>query len=769
MAKVADKYFITDAWKIIEEGFNPEYSRVAEAVFSISNETMGVRGCFDEGGSIDSLRGMYMNGVFEVDGTLPKSYKGIIDKTHFMIPCADWLGLSIELDGETLDLGKCAFEKFRRELDLRTGTLTRSFVWKTATGKSLKLTFIRFADMTDRERAYQRILFEPENFTGAIRFSAGLSFDVIHEGYHKKFWGTTREEADGSSVMLESGTLVSKQEVFAGMRLFIDGKPAHAETVKEEKSARLQCSIILEKGRRTVIDKTVVMLFNGETGSQLWDSGRTALENAAGSSFEKALARQKAFWEDLWRTSDIILEPSTSGEAQSVAEEQQGVRFCIFQMTQTYRGGNPRHNIGAKGLTGEAYNGHAFWDTEACCLPFYLFTNPDAARSLLIYRYNTLAEAKNRARMLDCEGACYPIATLNGEEACSLWQHASLQFQPSTAVAFGIWHYVHVIGDTQFLFDYGAEMLLEIARFLKSRAAQNPHTGQYGYYGVMGPDEFHMMVNNNAYTNYMSKRSLEYAIETLKTMKTAVPEQYAKLAQKTGLTDNEIDTWQNYADNMYIPMDDKGLIEQHEGYFNLPHTDIHSIPVEEFPLYNHWSYDRIYRTDMIKQPDVLMLLYLYNSSFSDEVKRINYEFYEPRTIHESSLSPAIHSILACELGRMDEAIAFFGHATRLDLDNYNRNTREGLHTTSIAAAWINIVYGFGGLRSDGEGLNFTPHLPARWKSVSFSVHYQRRLLRVVVMQDKTGITLVDGEPADIRVYGATYRLVGGSELEIPSR
>lgn len=748
MAKAADVYFVVDPWKIIERDFDPAYSRVSESVFSLANETMGVRGCFDEGGSVDSLRGAYVNGVYELE-QLSRSYCGIIDKSHFMIPCAEWLMTRIVLDGEALDLGKVQFSDFTRELDMRAGTLKRSFVWTTASGKVLRLTFLRFMDMVNRERAYQRITFEPLNFCGNVGFATTVSFDVKHEGRQTCFWQDARVEANSSQMLLQSRTFQSGQEVFAGALVDI---PAASTASTDAKSATISASIPLEMGKETHVDKRVVILFDGTEGNELWSNGQAALADSEKVSLDNALFAQRAYWERWWHTSDILIEPANEGLAESVAAEQQGIRFCSFQLAQTYNGGSMRHNIGAKGLTGEAYNGHAFWDTEACCLPFYLFTNPDAARNLLQFRYNTLPMAIKRAKMLDCKGACYPIATLNGDEACALWQHASLQLQPSTAVAYGIWHYVHLTQDEAFLWAYGAEMLLQIARFMASRVEQSSKTGKYGYYGVMGPDEFHMMVNNNAYTNYMGKRTLAYAAEVLADMQQKQPAAYAALAEKAALAADEITRWQYIADNMYIPQTGDGLIEQHDGYFDLPHTDINAIPVTEFPLYNHWSYDRIYRSDMIKQPDVLMFLYLYNSSFSKEVKRINYEFYEPRTIHESSLSPAIHSILAAELDKMDEAARFFGYATRLDLDNYNRNTREGLHITSIVMAWANIVYGFAGLRSDDEQLRFAPRLPDRWKRLTFSVMYRGRVIRICMEADQSTFQLMQGEPLTVLIY-----------------
>ena len=758
MAKTADVYFKVDPWKVIEEGFDPAYSRVSESVFSLANESMGVRGCFDEGGSVDSLRGAYTNGVYDLE-PIGKSYRGIIDKTHFMIPSAEWLMTEIVLDGEKLDLGRVHFRDFRRELDMRAGTLIRSFTWHTASGKELRLTFLRFLDMERRERAYQRVTLEALNFSGTVEFSTSLSFDVTHEGYGKCYWQVPRIETGDGCLMLQASTLRSHQEVFAGALVNL---PEVAEIRREEKTARLCAALELAQGKPLSVEKLAVILFDGQTGEALWQSGVQALADTRKTSLDTALSTQRKYWDAYWRTADIEIEAA----GENAAAEQQGIRFCSFQLAQTYNGGSMRHNIGAKGLTGEAYNGHAFWDTEAGCLPFYLFTNPAAARDLLLFRFNTLPQALERAKMLDCQGACYPIATLNGQEACSLWQHASLQLQPSTAVAYGIWHYVRVTGDEEFLWNYGAEMLLQIARFLASRVEKGGRTGKYGFFGVMGPDEFHMMVNNNAYTNYMGMRTLIYAVEALRQMRVRKPIAYAALADKTALTDSELTQWQSIADQMYIPMDETGLIEQHDDYFNLPHTDIHAIPMSQFPLYDHWSYDRIYRSDMIKQPDVLMMLYLYNSSFSAQVKRVNYEFYEPRTIHESSLSPAIHSVLAAELDKMEEAIRFFGFATRLDLDNYNRNTREGLHITSIALAWINIVYGFAGLRSDGDQLRFAPRLPKRWKKLTFSILYRGRVIRVRMDSEKTGFVLTQGKPLALQIYDQTCTLTE-EELFIP--
>lgn len=764
MAKVADIYFKVDPWKIVEEGFDSAYARVSESVFSLANESMGVRGFFDEGGSVESLRGSYNNGVYTIE-QVGRSYRGIVEKTHYMIPSAEWLTTGITLDGEKLDLGKARFRDFRRELDMRRGTLTRSFVWRTGSGRELRLSFLRFLDMVHRERAYQRITLEALNFSGEVTVESGLSFQVRHEGRDTCFWGTPRQQVLDGRLCLQAGAAGSGQEVFAGALLSMDGDTV---TSTRERTLTMTGTVHLTRGVPQSIDKRAVVLFDGSVGDTLWQKGQQALEETGAVSLEQALAAQEAYWQDYWALSDIRLEAAGEDpESQAaVAAEQQGIRFCSFQLAQTYNGGSARHNIGAKGLTGEAYNGHAFWDTEACCLPFYLFNNPAAARDLLLFRYNTLPMALERAKMLDCQGACYPIATLNGDEACTLWQHASLQLQPSTAVAYGIWHYAHVTGDREFLWRYGAEMLLQIARFLASRVERSGRSGKYGFYGVMGPDEFHMMVNNNAYTNYMGLRALTCAREVLEEMRLREPERYAALAEKTCLGAEEPEHWREIAENMYLPQTESGLFEQHDGYFDLPHTDIHAIPVSQFPLYDHWSYDRIYRTDMIKQPDVLMMLYLYSTSFSREVKRVNYDFYEPRTIHESSLSPSVHSILAAELGYMEEAVRFFGFATRLDLDNYNRNTREGLHTTSIAMAWANIVYGFAGLRSDGEPLRFAPRLPERWKSLSFSVTCRASVVAIRMEPHRSSFRLLKGDPLPLMIYDRRYTL-GREELLVP--
>ncbi len=726
MGKVADQYLLIHPWKISEAGFHSDRSEVSESLFSLANEHQGVRGFFDEGYSGKSLVGAYLNGIYEERFTEKMAYKGISNRLAFMVNTVNWLYTQIELDGETLDLAKSKFSGFRRELDFRTGELTREFVWETEEGKQVRLVFGRLLSMETKELACQKIRLTALNFSGRVTLTLGLDFSVPHRSFGENFWNVERQE---NGAMLGVTKTIGHQ-LFVGQR--VDASAPQTPLAAEKFiGARLEVDLV--EGQEAVVGKTVILHSdrdNQQALEEAWKRGQAQVETST-KKYTDVLKENQIYWENFWAKSDIVIDGDE--------ETQQGIRFCMFQMQQTYRGVVAGANIGAKGLTGEAYNGNAFWDTETYCLPFYLFSNPAAARALIDFRYKTLPQAMARAKDLDCAGACYPVATSDGTESCTLWQHASLQFQPTTAVAYGLWHYVHVTGDTAFLRAEGAEMLAQICRFLASRGQWSTN-GKFGYYAVMGPDEFQMMVNNNAYTNTMAKRTFEFALEVL---------------PGTGqATQAELDEWRRMAAEMFIPYDaETGLFEQHEGFFNLPHIDIDAIQVEDFPLYHHWSYDRIYRNDMIKQPDVLMFMLLHNQSFTLDEKRANYDYYEPRCIHESSLSPSVHSILAAELGRGAEAFDFFRFATRIDLDNYNRNTHEGIHTTSIAAAWMNIVYGFGGMRSDGEMLSFNPSIPAHWKGYSFQVTVHGSVIRVEVAQGRAVIRVIEGESVTVKVAG----------------
>lgn len=767
MAKVADRYIGLDPWTIAEEGWDGARSLVSESIFSLGNEYMGVRGYFEEGYSGESLIGSYFNGVYEEAATEGSAYKGIVDKTHFMVNAADWLYLRVRCGGESLDLERSRVGRYRRVLDLRAGTLRREFDWLLEEGRAIRVRFLRFLDMTSVERGYQRVSFEPLGFSGRLELRIAIDCNTIHQGRRRCLWKGLRTAASvegaasgRAAVMAETET--TGQRLFSGFSWSCRGA-TRSSGFEAERMAGFDIELELRDGEESFVEKSVFNLIDKEpeaSAPALWERGMAGVAPGASPDFAAALAAQAEYWRSFWERFDIRIE----GDELN----QQGIRFCIFQMQQTYHGRDSGDNIGAKGLTGEAYNGHAFWDTETYCLPFYLFTKPEAAKSLLEFRYTTLPRARERARMLDCAGACYPVATLNGEEACNLWQHASLQFQPSTAVAYGIAHYAKVSGDLDFLYGHGAEMLVEICRFLASRGSWNQKGDGFGLYAVMGPDEFHMMVNNDVYTNFMAKKSFEYAVSTIAAMRKDRPASYAELSARTALREGELELFARCAERMIILYDERTkLYEQHEGYYGLPHLDVDSIPIEDFPLYHHWSYDRIYRTDMIKQPAVLMLMFLYGNDFELACKKANYEYYEPRCIHESSLSPSVHSILAAELGKGEEAASFFGFATRMDLDNYNRNSGEGLHTTSIAAAWVNIVYGFGGLRSDGELLSFAPTLPAPWKGYSFSLVYRGARIGLSVSAEAVEMKILEGPAGlEIELYGER-RVLGEAGLSSP--
>lgn len=748
MGKQADVYFQCLPWQVVEKGFDPGHSRVSESIFALANEHMGVRGYFEEGGSLDSLLGSYMGGVYELDGEeTPGGYKGIVKQTHYMVCAPDWLHCPVEVNGQALDLGAVSFTDFERALDFQSGLLSRRFVWHLKEGGRVAVTFERLLCMENPLQAAQRVTLTSLDGDAQARFFPGVNGAVAHQTTGRCDWQDRGGWVDGPAAAHLFETRTTGQQALFAFALDLPEGSALKPAPKPLYSG-FEVGLELKKGIPVTLSRRVWndSYRRGEASADPEGYLKAAVKSAlAVPGFETLLKSNAAHYQSLWEAADVQLDGDPLG--------QQGIRYCIFQLHQTYRGFDGRNNIGAKGLTGEAYNGHAFWDTETYCLPYYLLNDVGAARNLLFFRYHTLPQARERAKQLDCRGACYPIATLNGKEACTLWQHASLQMQPSTAVAYAVWNYHHFTGDDAFLFKEGIEMLVEISRYCASRGDWNQDRTAYGYYGVMGPDEFHLMVNNNYYTNLMSKKTMAFTLDVLERMEREAPEAFQSLCDRLNVTAEERAAWAACAKAMQIRQDDNLVFEQHEGYFGLPHLDIQKIPASDFPLYSHWSYDRIYRTDMIKQPDVLMAMFLYPGDYTLAEKAANYDYYEPRCIHESSLSPSIHAIFASELKRHREAFRFFGFAARLDLDNYNNNTAEGLHLTSIAAAWVTIVFGFGGLRTDGDLPALAPSIPAAWKGYHFCLTAGGGTLRVDVSRETVTLSLVKGEPVKLLVYG----------------
>lgn len=744
MAKEAIKYYGVDPWKITETGFNPERGRVSESIFSLGNEYMGTRGYFDEVYSGDSLKGSYFNGVWEEKPiTYFEHFKGLSERCCFMINANNWIYTRIFANGEELDLAKCKVEDFYRELDMKRGIVTRTFKWN-----GLKFTFERFISMTAREIAAQKIEIESLGFEGEIKITAGSDFTPFHEEENRNFW----HEVYKADAVIAACTESSGQRVYSEFKANMT--PDRYFT--EEKKSCAEYSFKLSKNESRVFERLSVNITEKDKSV----SDNAFLKKSADKAnmlfakdYDGYKADHEKFWENVWNKLDIVIDGDE--------ENQQGVRFCIFSLHQTYHGEDGSLNIGAKGLTGEKYSGWTFWDTETYCLPFYMFNNPQAAKNLIMYRYNTLKQAQDRAVEQDTKGACFPMVTIDGTESCGVWQHGNLEIHVTAAVAYAVWHYVTNLKDKEFLYKYGVKLLVEVSRYFASRGGFSPVTGEYGLYGVMGPDEFHMMVNNNTYTNYMVKKMFDYTLDVIDEMKKVCPENIP------ALEDGELEDWKMKADKMRINYnDDTKLFEQHDGYFDLPHIDVNSISPDRVPIYKYWAYDSIFRVNMLKQPDVVLMLFFFSKDFTLEQKEANYDFYEARCFHESSLSPSIHSIIAAEIGKADQAYEYAKYASRLDLDDYNRNTHQGLHVTSAAAAWMNIVYGFGGMRTDDDMLFFKPTLPEKWKGYQFKILYREKVLTVDIRNSRAKFVL-DGGAEPINICGKVYN-VGkeGVEVEI---
>jgi maltose phosphorylase len=776
--KTSEKYFRIDPWLVVEEGFDPRKQRLAESVFSLANEFMCVRGYFEEGYSGDHLLGSYFSQLHEMlEVKYPQVFKGFVSEVAAMITAVDWLYTRITLDDETLDLAVSKFSDFRRTLDLREATLTREFVWTTHGGKRLRLKFVRFADLQTTALGCQRIVLEPLDFSGEVKIFSGLDFDTIYElaaGWDQtqgtgagkaklpepNFWTVERNERVGDIYAIQACTQMSECRLFSSFRVAADQAISPALTLRE-KFIGIEAPLKVNKGATTTFEKMVVNHWERTKDVWLvWTDGLSLAQKLAGVTFDQALAEHRRCWERFWDRMDI--------EIDGDPELQQGVRYSLFAMYINYHGESERRNVLCK-LGGEVYGGVNFWDTEIYCHRMYMFLDPKIARKLLMYRYHYLPRALENAERVGLDGARYPFSTITGHEDSGTWQHVDLEIHQNLAIYYAIWHYDQVCKDKDFLYREGIEMLLQMCRCMASWGGWSPKRGDFGFYGVMGPDEFHMMVNNNCYTNYLSKKMFEYTLDVLAEMQRDAPDLYWQALAKVRLKAEEPREWERMAEKMRIPKDEEsGIYEQHDGYFDLPHVDVKNIPMSQIPIYKNWAYIRIFRFDMLKQPDFLNLPYFFSQDFTMEEKRKNYEFYEARTSHESSLSPSLHAILAAELGKSREAYDFIAYAARLDLDNYNRNTEQGIHSSSAAGVWAGMISGFGGLRTDAEKLILNPSIPAQWKAYRFKIFYAGSLLSVVVGLDRAQFNILEGDDLSLSIYGRVRRVTKeGIEIEIP--
>ncbi len=759
--------FLINEWKIIEEGFNPETNRFSESIFSLGNEHMGLRGFFEEDYSGDSLHGIYIAGIFYPDKTKVGWWKnGYPEFFAKVVNSTNWIAVKIAIDGAELDLAKCQITKFRRELNMREGKLTRSFIWQGGNGKETELTFTKFLSMAENNIACISIKITPLNYSGKISLTPLLDGDVWNEdtNYGENFWEPVSHSVNQEQALLVMKTKKSGfiQATGCSIKLLADNKLLEVDKkiISAEKEVGFQIELNWRQGQELELQKFISVCTSRDYElDQLDQITREKLQLAYNNGWNHLFRQHLEELSRKWEESDVIIE----GDPKA----QQGIRYNIFQLNQTYTGKDPRLNIGPKGFTGEKYGGSTYWDTEAFCLPFYLYTNAEVAGNLLYYRYLQLDKAYDNAKKLGLKGALYPMVTIDGQECHNEWEITFEEIHRNAAIAYAIYNYTNYTGDQSYLLKYGLEVLTAISRFWADRISYNPGKDQYMILGVTGPNEYENNVNNNWYTNTMAAWTLEYSLKSLQELREVQPERYLELQSELGLSEEELSKWREIIAKMYFPyIEELGIFEQNDLYMDKEQILVKDLPPKELPLNKHWSWDRILRSCFIKQADVLQGIYFLPDRFDLECKRRNFNFYEPRTVHESSLSPSIHSVVASWIGYHEKAYELYLRTARLDLDNYNKDTDDGIHLTSMAGSWSAIVQGFAGAMVRDGKLCLDPYIPAQWQGYSFKITFRGRKLKVLVTQEKVSVEQLNGEPMPIKIQECEYYSRNGESIVI---
>ena len=750
-------YIIPNDWSIIEEGFNTERIKSSESLFSIGNGAMGQRANFEEDYSGSTFQGSYIAGVYYPDKTRVGWWKnGYPEYFAKVLNAPNWIGIHIKINGETFDLHTCKkVEDFRRELNMKEGWLARSFKATLSNNLQIHVNAKRFLSLELDEVGAIEYSITPLNSDATITYEPYLDAGITNEdsNWDDKFWNITNVTSKNNQAFIEAHTMKTNFHTCSFMEssLFIDNKKIDLQSEKyhSETKISLKYTSDIQQNQTFTIHK-----FGGYTvdrnhdKSNLVSAAASVLEKAISFGFNDLLELQKQAWANIWNMSDITID----GDVKA----QQGIRFNIFQLNQTYLGTDAQLNIGPKGFTGEKYGGSTYWDTEAYCIPFYMATkDQQVARNLLEYRYQHLDKAiENAAKLGLTNGAAlYPMVTMNGEECHNEWEITFEEIHRNAAISFAIFNYERFTKDESYVPEKGLEVLIGIARFWQQRATYSSAKNKYVILGVTGPNEYENNVNNNWYTNYAAQWCIKYALESIEKVQQEHISDYIRIKEKVNFDDEELSKWKSVAENMYFPYSEEhNVFLQQDGFLDKELITVADLDKSQRPINQKWSWDRILRSPYIKQADTLQGFYFFEDHFTEEELERHFDFYEPFTVHESSLSPCVHSVQAAKLGRMDQAYEFYLRTSRLDLDDYNKEVEEGLHITSMAGTWMSIVEGFGGMRVQNDTLAFTPQIPKEWKGYSFKVNFRNQILKVAVHQDETKFELEGNEELNVLVY-----------------
>ncbi len=764
------QYLKLDAWKIIEDQFHPEYNEITESIFSLGNGRMGQRGSFEETYTGKTLQGNYVAGVYYPDKTRVGWWKnGYPEYFAKVLNAANWNGLEISIEGEIVDLHTSQVNDFYRELNMKEGYILRQCTLTLASGKSISIESIRLNSMADDESGVFSYSIKPINFSASILVKAFVDGDIKNKdsNYDEKFWDEVKVGARENTSFVWSKTKKTGFEVFTGQKIEIaingQKQALNSQAETKEKFSSLTYLIPAAQGEQVCITKFAVNLSSeNHPVSALESNGIAYLNRICAKGFETMKKEQAEAWDAKWAINDVIIKGDVSA--------QQGIRFNIFQLNQTYTGADDRLNIGPKGFTGEKYGGSTYWDTEAYCIPFYLATAPEnVSKNLLIYRWKQLDRAIENAGKLGFNqgAALYPMVTMNGEECHNEWEITFEEIHRNGAIAYAIKDYVDYTNDRKHLVEYGWEVLIGISRFWAQRVNWSENQQKYVMLGVTGPNEYENNVNNNWYTNYFAVWCLKYTLAVLKEIKSNYPELAQEKLNKTNFKEEEIAQFEHIIQNMYFPRDEqKGIFLQQDGFLDKEIAPVDSIPAGQRPINQNWSWDRILRSCYIKQADVLQGMYFFETDFSKEEMERNYNFYEPLTVHESSLSPCVHNILAAKLGKEDKSYEFYTRAARLDLDDYNNDTEDGCHITSMAGTWMSIVKGFGGMMIINDQLSFNPFLPSQWEEYAFKINFRANHLAINIKKTGVEIANLSTNPITLLLKGNSYTIPGESKQVI---